>query len=93
MKYLKDRHTLTVTGNMDWANDNRTLYYSKQDPDTLRSYQIYRHTVGTEVKEDPLVYEELDETFFASVFKTKSKQYLMIASHQTKTSEYRYLDC
>ncbi len=81
-----------VTGNLAWANDDRTLFYSKQDPATLRSFQIYRHSLGTEGGQDELVYEETDETFSASVFKTKSKQYLMITSHQTVSTEYRYLD-
>ena len=81
-----------VTGNLAWANDNRTLFYSKQDPATLRSFQIYRHSLGTEGGQDELVYEETDETFSTSVFKTKSKQYLMITSHQTVSTEYRYLD-
>ena len=52
-----------VTGNMDWANDNRTIFYSKQDPDTLRSCQVWRHVLGTEPEKDKLVYEEKDETF------------------------------
>lgn len=81
-----------VTGNLAWANDNRTLFYSKQDPATLRSFQIYRHSLGTEDSQDELVYEETDETFSTSVFKTKSKRYLMITSHQTVSTEYRYLD-
>ena len=81
-----------VTGNLAWANDNRTLFYSKQDPATLRSFQIYRHSLGTEGGQDELVYEETDETFSTSVFKTKSKRYLMITSHQTVSTEYRYLD-
>ncbi|GJL54092.1 MAG: oligopeptidase B [Nitrospirales bacterium] len=81
-----------TTGNMDWANDNRTLFYSKQDPETLRAHQIWRHVLGTDVEKDELVYEEKDETFSTYVFKTKSKDYLMIASHQTISSEYRFLD-
>jgi len=81
-----------VTGNMAWASDNRTLFYSRQDPSTLRSYQIYRHALGTETAEDRLVYEETDETFSAYVFKTKSEKYLMIACHQTLSSEYRFLE-
>ena len=81
-----------VTGNLAWANDNRTLFYSKQDPATLRSFQIYRHSLGTEGGQDELVYEETDETFSTVVFKTKSKRYLMITSHQTVSTEYRYLD-
>lgn len=81
-----------VTGNMAWANDNRTLFYSKQDPTTLRSYQIWRHVLGGDPSKDTLVYEEQDETFSTVVFKTKSKRYVMIASHQTVSSEYRYLE-
>ena len=81
-----------VTGNLAWANDDRTLFYSKQDPATLRSFQIYRHSLGTEGGQDELVYEETDETFSTSVLKTKSKRYLMITSHQTVSTEYRYLD-
>ncbi len=81
-----------TTGNMDWANDNRTVFYGKQDVETLRSYQIWRHVLGTEVETDELVYEEQDETFSTYVYKTKSKDYLLIASHQTLSSEFRYLD-
>lgn len=88
---LKDIIT-DVTGNMDWANDNKTLFYSKQDPSTLRSYQIYRHVLGTESSEDQLVYEETDDTFSIFVFKSKSKKYMMIVSTQTLSHEYRYLD-
>lgn len=81
-----------VSGNMAWANDNYTLFYGKQDSTTLRSYQIYRHVLGTDPSQDVLVYEEKDDTFSVAVFKTKSKRYVMIASHQTVSSEYRYVE-
>jgi len=81
-----------VTGNIAWANDNRTFFYARQHPVTLRSYRIYRHVVGTDPRQDQLVYEEQDETFRCFVYKTKSKRYLMIASTQTLSTEYRYLE-
>jgi oligopeptidase B len=81
-----------VTSNVAWANDNRTLFYAMQDPTTLRSYRIYRHVLGADPAKDALVYEEKDPTFRCFVFKTKSKRYLMIASTQTLSSEFRYLD-
>ncbi len=81
-----------VTGNMAWANDNKTLLYTKQDPTTLRSYRVYRHVLGTDPAQDELVFEEQDETFNTFVFKTKSKKYLMIVSAQTLSTEFRYLD-
>jgi oligopeptidase B len=83
---------LNVTENLIWANDNRTLFYGKQDETTLRQYQIYRHVVGTDPAEDQLVYQEDDETFVAYIFKTKSKKFLMIVSSHTNSQEYRYLD-
>ncbi len=81
-----------VTGNMAWANDNKTLFYSKQDPETLRSYRIYRHELGSDPSQDELVYEEQDETFNTFVFKTKSKKYIIVGSDQTLSSEYRYIE-
>ncbi len=82
----------SATGNMDWGNDNCTLFYARQDPATLRSFQIHRHVLGADPSQDELVYEESDETFSAFVAKSKSKQYLMIGSHQTMSSEYWYLN-
>ena len=81
-----------VSENLAWANDNRTLFYAKQDEITLREYQIYRHVVGTDPAKDQLVFQEDDETFVSYIFKTKSKKFLMIVSAQTVSQEYRYLD-
>ncbi len=81
-----------VSENLTWANDNRTLFYAKQDPTTLRAHRIYRHVLGSDPAEDQLIFEETDETFAAYVFKTKSKKYLMIVSSHTLSQEYRYLE-
>ncbi|MCP3957623.1 MAG: S9 family peptidase [bacterium] len=81
-----------VTPNSAWANDNRTLFYTRQHPDNLRWYRIYRHVLGTDPAEDELVYEEADETFTSFVYKTRSKKFVMIGSFQTLSSELRYLD-
>ena len=81
-----------ATGNIAWANDNRTLFYARQDPLTLRSHRIFCHRLGQDQAGDRLVYEEADETFNCYVFKTKSKKYLMIGAHQTLSSEYRFLE-
>lgn len=81
-----------VEGGATWANDNKTLFYSKKDPVTLRSYQIFKHVLGTNQSEDQLVYEEKDDTFGVGVHKTKSGKYLLITSWQTLSSEVQYLD-
>ena len=83
---------LNVTENLTWANDNRTLFYAKQDLKTLRAYQIYRHVLGTDAASDQLVFEEADETFVAYIYKTKSKKFLMVVSASTLSQEYRYLE-
>ncbi len=81
-----------VTSNIAWGEDNRTLFYTRQDPTTLRWFQVYRHVLGTDPSDDVLVYEEADEEFSNYVFKTKSKRFLMIGTTQTLSSEYLYLD-
>ncbi len=79
-----------VTSNIVWANDNKTIFYAKQDPQTLRWHRIYRHTLGTAPENDVLVFEEKDVTFGCSVQKTRSQKYILIASWQTLSTEYRY---
>jgi len=81
-----------VTPNGEWANDNTTFFYTKQDPETLRSYQIYKHVLGADPSKDELVYEERDEEFSSFIYKTKSDRYLVIGSQQTLSSEMRVLD-
>lgn len=80
-----------VTPNNAWAKDNSTIFYTRQDPTTLRWNQIYRHEVGTDPASDELVYQEDDDTFSSYVFRTKSKDYIVIGSSQTLADEYRIL--
>ncbi len=82
----------TTTGGSTWANDNKTLYYTKKDKQTLRSNRIYKHFLGTKSKEDSLVFEEKDETFNTYIYKSKSKKFLILGSNSTLTSEYRILE-
>lgn len=81
-----------TTGGATWANDNKTVFYTRRDQETLRSYRIYKHVLGTDPAEDELVFEETDETFSCFVYKTKSKKFIMIGSSHTLSQEYRFLD-
>ncbi|AEH02201.1 S9 family peptidase [Lacinutrix sp. 5H-3-7-4] len=81
-----------TTGSSTWANDNKTLFYTKKDAVTLRSNKIYKHKLYTKEEDDILVFHEEDETFNAFVYKTKSKKYIIIGCSSTLTSEYRFLD-
>lgn len=88
---LKDKISVTA-GNSTWANDNKTVYYSTKDSETLRVDKIFRHTIGSEQTQDKLIFEEKDETFGTYVYKTKSKKYLVIGSYSTLSTEYQIAD-
>ncbi|MGI9531757.1 S9 family peptidase [Lutimonas sp.] len=81
-----------TTGSTAWANDNKTVFYARKDPMTLRSDKIYKHVLGTEVSEDVLIFEENDEAFWTFAYKSKSKRFIIIGSYSTLSTEYRYLD-
>lgn len=80
-----------VTPAIAWGNDNQTVFYTKQEADTLRARYIYRHVLGSGQPAE-LVYDEKDETFGAWVYRTKSKKYIMISCYQTLSNEYHFLD-
>ena len=78
-------------GGIAWAEDNRTIFYTKPDSVSVRPYQVYRHRLGTPAAADQMVYEDKDETYYVGVFKTKSRAYIMIQSSQTMATEYSYI--
>ncbi len=78
-------------GGVAWAQDNRTIFYTKADSVTVRPYQVWRHRLGTPASSDKIVYEDKDETYYVSVFTTKSRAYVMIQSSQTMATEYSYV--
>ncbi|WP_375240662.1 S9 family peptidase [Polaribacter sp.] len=81
-----------TTGASVWANDNKTIFYTKKNPHTLRSEKIYRHILGTPTSEDVEVYHEKDETFNAYVTKSKSDKYIIIGASSTVSTEAQFLD-
>ena len=81
-----------TTGGSTWAGDNKTLFYTRKDAQTLRSDKVYKHTLGTDASADTMVFHEKDDTFSTFVYKEKSKKYLVIGSSSTLTSEYQILD-
>jgi len=80
-----------TTGGATWASDNQTIFYSRKDEVTLRPDRIFKHKLGTDPSEDEVVYFEKDDTFNVSIYKSKSKKYLIITSESTLTSEYQIL--
>lgn len=81
---------LNTTGKAVWANDNEHVFYIRKD-DSLRAFQVYRHKLGTDSSEDVLIFHEEDDTFDVNVFKTKSLEYIFIASSSTISDEHRFI--
>jgi oligopeptidase B len=78
--------------NMVWAADNRTILYVEKDPQTLLGYKVRKHVLGTDPKDNPLVWEQTDESFHTGVGKTKDDRFLVIGTQSTVSSEYWYAD-
>jgi oligopeptidase B len=77
-------------GSIVWAADNRTLFYTVEDEEQKRQYQLYRHVLGTPHTEDVLVMEEEDERFNLGAGRTRDGEYIFIESGSHTTSESRF---
>ena len=84
-------YTVANITSLAWASDNRTVFYGSKDLQTLRADKIFRHKLG-EPTSDEEVYVESDDSFSAQVSRTKSGEYIAIASHSTTSSEYLLID-
>ncbi|GAB3292203.1 oligopeptidase B [Hymenobacter tenuis] len=89
---LYPEQIINTSGNAAWAADNKTVFYTRKDPTTLLDYQLYRHTLGTDPKQDALVYEEKDNTYRIQVGRSKSRKYIFLQAGSTMSSETRYLE-
>lgn len=73
-------------GGCAWA-DERTVFYPRKD-ETLRTYRIYRHAMGTPETADVLVYEEKDPAFSCEVYRSRSDRFVIITTESTTSSEH-----
>ena len=83
--------TVERTGSIVWAADNRTLFYTVEDEEQKRQYQLWRHTLGTEHSADQLVFEEPDERFNLAVGRTRDGKFLIMEAGSHTTTESRFL--
>ncbi len=89
-KWLDDQ-VENVDGGCVWANDSKTVFFTRKDPHTLRAYLIVRHELGTSPEQDVNVFEETDEEFSCGVRESRSRELIFIQSRQTLSTEVRYL--
>lgn len=97
--FLKDLNTgkvtdlgiINTTGNATWANDNKTFFYTSKNLETLLTEKIMRHVIGSDSKDDAVVYQEKDNTNYIGQSKSKNGKFIFIGSGATNSSEYRYI--
>ena len=85
----------TLPGNSPsvvWANDNQTAFYLEKDPVTLWPARVKRHRLGTNAADDPVVYEESDDSFYSVLGRSGDDRFLMIEMESTVTNEILYHD-
>jgi oligopeptidase B len=95
LKDLRTGEVLTDTaervGSVVWATDSRTFFYSVEDEETKRQFQLFRHVVGTPQAQDVLVFEETDERFNVGAGRTRDGKYIVLESASHTTSEEQFL--
>jgi oligopeptidase B len=80
-----------LSASVAWAGDNQTVYYVENDPVTLLSTRVKKHVLGTDVKADPLVYEEKDTSFYLRVDKSSDDRFVIIDLGSTVANECRVI--
>jgi oligopeptidase B len=74
---------------LEWAADNRTVFFTTEDKVTKRSNQLWRLALGSKPE---LLLEEKDELYDIHIGRTKDKKFLLLETRSTDTWETRYLD-
>ncbi|CRK85815.1 Protease 2 [Candidatus Providencia siddallii] len=80
---------INTSGDIEWANNSKTLLYINKNNQTLLPYQVFSHQYGECQKQDNLLYEEKDDTYCVDLMKSRSKDYIFICINNINTSEYR----
>jgi len=78
-------------GGITFSLDDKYIFYSKLD-EFHRPRKIYRHKLGTSVKNDELIFEEKSEAFTVSISLSADEKYFFISSSDHNTSELYYFE-
>ncbi|MDH5830490.1 S9 family peptidase [Luteimonas sp. M1R5S18] len=79
-----------TSGDLVFADDNRTVFYIENDPETLLTKRVKRHVIGTDPAQDVVVYEEADDSFYMGIDRTRDDRYIVIGVSSTVSDEIRY---
>src|SRR6516164_5784594 len=80
-----------ASSDLVFAADSDTLFYIRNEPTTLRAYQVWCHRLGSNPNSDVLIYEESDPTFDISISLSGSRNVILLNISEERTSEFRYL--
>ncbi|UCG00611.1 MAG: S9 family peptidase [Candidatus Heimdallarchaeota archaeon] len=97
-KILDDRITNTAYGysfgiglsSLEWTNDNKSFLYATLD-ETKRPYKLFRHEIGSDPKEDRLIYHEKDKAYFLYLTKSRDQEYFLMTLQSNVTTEVHFL--
>ena len=76
-------------GTVVWATDNRTVFFTTEDPVTKRTDILWRHAIGG--AERVRVLEEPDELFDLAVGRSLDKQVIFVGAYAKTSREHRWL--
>ena len=86
-----DQSIDNASSDVVFAADSDTIFFVRNEPTTLRSYQVWRHRLGSDPNSDALIYEEHDPTFSVSISLSRSRRFILLNTDEERTSEFRYL--
>ena len=84
-----DEEIKDTSGSITWSYDDKFIFYSKLDK-FHRPRQIFRHEIGTPVKNDKLIFEEKDEKFTCNISPSSDEKFYFITTSEHTTSEFYY---
>jgi oligopeptidase B len=93
VKDLRTGATLQDTAervtSLQWAADNKTIFFTTEDAVTKRPDRLWRHVLGSAAAEP--VYDEKDELYNIRIGKSRDRKYLFLDIEAKDTTEFRYL--
>ncbi len=81
--------TFERVGNVSWASDNKTIFFTTEDAVTKRSDKFFRHVLGS--GKTDLIYEDKDELFDLLSYRSRDKSIIFVGSESKTSTEYRYV--
>jgi oligopeptidase B len=79
-----------VNYSLEWAGDNRTLFYGASDS-ANRADKVLRHRLGAPPGSDSVVFHEPDVLYNVNLTRTKDHQFLLITTSSFDAADVRYL--